>query len=92
MVFGCYGFWLGVLPGVPSHRLRQSYFLWILAEQGTAIRPPGVDLEGVQQHSKSPILTVLMVLPKRESGREREREREQEIEILETGRARERCT
>ena len=24
---------LGVLPGVPSHRVLNSYFLWILAER-----------------------------------------------------------
>ena len=48
---------------MPSHRLLESYFLWILAEKSTVIRPPGVDLEGVHQYSRSPTLTVLLVLP-----------------------------
>ena len=29
-----------------SHRLLVSYFLWLVAEKGTVIRPLGVDLEG----------------------------------------------
>ena len=36
-----YGVRLGVL-----RRLLESCFLWVLAETGMAIRPPGVDLEG----------------------------------------------
>ena len=37
---------LGVLPGVPSHRLLESYFLWIWNKNGTVIRLCGADLEG----------------------------------------------
>ena len=57
-------FRLGVLPGVPSQRLLESYFLWILVEKSTVVRPPGVDLEGGPTvYSRSPTLTVLLVLP-----------------------------
>ena len=52
-----------VLPGVPSHKLLESYLLWIVAEKGTVIRPPGLDLEGGPTYSRSPTLTVLLILP-----------------------------
>ena len=47
---------LGVLPGMPSHRLLESYFLSLLADKGTVTSDPlGVSLKGgVQQHSRSP--------------------------------------
>ena len=31
---------------MPSHRLLESHFLWILTEKSAVIRPPGVQLEG----------------------------------------------
>ena len=42
-------FVIGFCQGVPFQRLLKSYFIWILAEKSTAIRPPGAYLEGVQQ-------------------------------------------
>ena len=40
------GIRLGVLPGVPSQTLLERYFLWILVEKSTVIRPRGVDWRG----------------------------------------------
>ena len=40
------GIRLGVLPGVPFHRLLEIHFLNVLLEKSTVIGPPGVDPEG----------------------------------------------
>ena len=58
-----WGMRLGVLPGVPSCRLLESNFLWSFGRKSTVFRPPGIDLERFQQYSRSPTLTVLLVLP-----------------------------
>ena len=47
---------VGVLPGVPFHRLLENYFLWILVEKRTVVRPSGVDLEGVPAILQEPHL------------------------------------
>ena len=38
--------------------------IWILAEKGTVIRTPGVDLEGGPTALQEPYLTVLLLLHK----------------------------
>ena len=44
---GCsWGIWFGVLQECLLTGTFESYFLWMLADKGTAIRPPGIDLEG----------------------------------------------
>ena len=54
--------WIGCPPGVPFHRLLESYFLWILAEKSAVIGSPGGgDLATLQE----PTLTVLLVLPRK---------------------------